>query len=192
MGTLIDHSCLANAAKTFTKNGKFIVRAALPISKGSRITLNYSKALFGTIKRRYHLEQTKFSSCRCERCSDPTELGTFTSGIYCLMCCKQEGILLPEHPLNKETNWLCNKCSDRQPAAAINKKLELIQKDFDCLIRLSISELEALISKYKNILHPHHYLLCEAKWTLVHSYGELEENGNKIFFFKCFKYSLIE
>lgn len=182
MGCLIDHSCLANAAKTFTKNGKLMVRAALPITKGSKITLNYNKVFSGTLKRNLHLAQTKFGSCRCDRCKDPTELGTYLSGIYCQNCPKQqEGILLPEYPLDKESHWICTKCSDRQPAVVITTQLELFQKDFDSLFGVSVYELETLIRKYKKILHPHHYLLCKAKWALCKTYGELEAKGNPCF-----------
>jgi hypothetical protein len=44
----------------------------------------YTHALWGTQARREHLTATKYFTCRCERCSDPTELGTYISGIRCL------------------------------------------------------------------------------------------------------------
>jgi hypothetical protein len=44
----------------------------------------YTHALWGTQARREHLAATKYFTCRCERCVDPTELGTYISGIRCL------------------------------------------------------------------------------------------------------------
>jgi hypothetical protein len=53
-------------------------------SRGEHIATMYTHALWGTQARREHLTATKYFSCRCKRCSDPTELGTNTSGLRCL------------------------------------------------------------------------------------------------------------
>jgi len=81
----------------FTKESKIVVRASVPIMKGPRITISFlsSSLLFsGRMQRLKSLEKTKFGSCQCQRCSDPTELGTFINGIFCLLCRNREGILL--------------------------------------------------------------------------------------------------
>ena len=40
MASLIERSSEANATKSFTKDGQIIIRAAVPITKGSKITLD--------------------------------------------------------------------------------------------------------------------------------------------------------
>ena len=44
MASLIARSCEANATKSFTKDGQIIIRAAVPINKGSKITLDNTSA----------------------------------------------------------------------------------------------------------------------------------------------------
>lgn len=176
MGSLIDHSCLANATRTFTiKTGMLLVRAALSIAKGTRICVNYSRPMFGTVRRRNLIEDSGFDTCRCQRCSDPTEMGTYTSAIFCHSCPDQKGILLPINPLNKDSDWSCNTCLKKRSAALITQQLERAQKDCKGLDGLSVGALEALLVKYEKILHPHHYFMIEVKWNLIHQYGSFED-----------------
>jgi len=170
------HSCVPNAIQTFTKEGQIVVRAAVPISKGSKITINHvSVPFYGTIPRQIDLENTRFITCSCQRCSDPTELGTFTSGIYCSKCPNQEGLLLPENPLVKLTEWVCNKCSDRKTEASIFEVMVDIEEDYGRLDkpfnRTVVGKCEAFIRKYDKMLHPNHYYLVGAKRYLCHTYG---------------------
>lgn len=159
---------MANAEYTFTKSGKMLVKSKLPIAKGSRITLNYSKnVLWGTKKRLDLLVETRFiEKCLCQRCCDPTELGTFTSGIYCARCPKQEGIMVPENPLDKESYWACNKCSTKKSAAFIahfmeNDVIQLVGR-----AREKISDCSSFVRKYGKVLHPNHYVLTDIKMML--------------------------
>jgi len=167
---------MANAEHTFTPNGKMLVRSTVPIAKGTRVTLNYSTdPLLGTMQRLRKLELTKsLGSCHCQRCSDPTELGTFASGIFCTKCPSQEGILLPEFPLEPESDWACTKCSAKQPSSVVTKLLDKV------VIDSKDRNHEAFIRKYGLILHPNHYLMTGIKFhecissTLT---AELELNG---------------
>ncbi len=159
---------MANAEHTFAKSGKILVRSTQPIAKGSKITLNYSvNALLGTKKRLESLVMSRFmGECQYQRCCDPTELGTYTSGIFCTQCPNQEGILLPVNPLEKESNWACNKCSAKKSAAFIVNFLEsnvaqLVGRD-----REKMSECAYFLRKYEKILHPNHYLLTDVKMLL--------------------------
>ncbi len=153
------------------------MRAAVPITKGSRITLdNNSGSMSGTLQRQRFIKRTKFGCCRCQRCSDPTELSTFTSGIYCLRCPNREGILLPEYPLNHESDWMCNKCSDRKSAKFVNDLLEIAGKDLDDLDSSSVTECEAFVMKYEKVFHPNHCVLIQVKFSLFESYDFFKNN----------------
>lgn len=57
----------------------------------------------GTLKRRDHLNESKFFWCTCERCKDPTELGTHASTLLCPKC--SNGFILSTEPLNQDADW---------------------------------------------------------------------------------------
>lgn len=57
----------------------------------------------GTLKRRDHLNESKFFWCSCERCKDPTELGTHASTLLCPKC--TNGFILSIEPLNQDADW---------------------------------------------------------------------------------------
>jgi len=141
------------------------------------IYINHSKPLFGTLKRQNLLEHSGLDACRCQRCSDPSELGSFNSGVFCRKCPADKGILLPANSLDKESHWICNKCGDTKPFALIATLLDVAEQEFDGLQGLSIDKLEALIKKYEGILHPHHYFIAEAKWNLCDKYGFIEDEN---------------
>lgn len=84
---LMEHNCVANTFHYFgddLEQYKIIVRAAAGIRKGENITTMYTHALWGTQARREHLRETKYFSCTCKRCEDPTEMGTYLSALRCL------------------------------------------------------------------------------------------------------------
>ena len=163
---------MANAEYMLTKSGKLLVRSTVPIAKGSKITLDYSEKTFYFTKQRLQLlgTITSIGSCHCQRCSDPTELGSYTSGIFCTRCPNQEGILLSENPFNIASNWICNKCSLKKPVSFIANLTTKAGKEMYQLLggdwRDRLSDCEAFIRKYGKILHPNHYYLTEVKLTL--------------------------
>jgi len=177
---MIDHSCVANATRTITKDEQIIIRASVPITKGSKITLRFSKAaLFvATMERQLYMEDTKFKLCRCVRCKDPTELGTYASGVYCRKCPNLKGILLPENPLDRESSWKCIKCSDRKPVSFITDLMKKPTADWISLDRHSIRDCEAFILKYCLLLHPNHCLIANIKLTLCYLYCKSHDCSN--------------
>jgi len=173
MAGLIDHSCVANAIATFPKFGQITIRATVPISAGTKIVLNYANdPMSSTIKRFYDLKGTRFGVCRCERCMDPTELGTFTNGIRCFQC--QEGILRPNNCRRLiETKWICNKCPCWKNSMFIAHFLsEALQVSNDLDEYSGYYEYEDFISEYEQILHPNNYILTKKKLALCFSYTE--------------------
>ncbi|XP_043260854.1 SET domain-containing protein SmydA-8-like isoform X2 [Colletes gigas] len=77
---LLEHSCLANTKHSFAIDDKgaprITVKALCFIKKGDHLSTMYTHALWATMARRAHLRETKYFSCHCKRCADPTELGT--------------------------------------------------------------------------------------------------------------------
>lgn len=56
------------------------------LKEGQQLNHSYTYTLSGTRYRQEHLKSGKFFICKCERCVDPTELGTHFSSFKCTKC----------------------------------------------------------------------------------------------------------
>lgn len=179
---IMEHSCIPNTKHTFNltvkdQNDRFkiTVKVVVPISKDDHITTMYSHALWGTQARRQHLKETKYFACKCPRCSDPTELGTYLSAMKCLGDGNNDcdGIHLPEDPLDDETDWCCNKCNIKVCNSQVNMLISQMQEQVDNVQMLggSVTTLENLLCRLSTFLHPNHYHLYSIKHSLVQLYG---------------------
>lgn len=178
----MEHSCIPNTKHTFALTPKdrkdfckITVKAVVPIVKDYHISTMYSHALWGTQARRQHLKDTKFFACKCPRCSDPSELGTFLSAMKCLgdgtkPC---DGIHLPEDPLNDETDWSCSKCPAKVSNSQVNMIITQMGEDVENVFMMggSVTALENLLSKLSIFLLPNHYHMYTIKHSLVQLYG---------------------
>ena len=59
------------------------------------------------MKRRQHLKESKFFDCVCERCRDPSELGSYAGALVCSKCLS--GNILSTNPLDPNANWQCDR-----------------------------------------------------------------------------------
>lgn len=84
--SLLEHDCIPNTHRTFDADLNLVVRAAVPIKRGQHLTSCYTDSLSTTSLRQEHLRSTKYFTCGCKRCMDPTELQTFTSALKCSEC----------------------------------------------------------------------------------------------------------
>ena len=97
------------------------VRAGHDISEGEHISTMYSHAMWGTVARRDHLFSTKKFWCTCVRCQDVTESGSDLSTIL------DDGQpMLPEDPLNTDSDWVCEKTGMRRKADEVKEELSQI------------------------------------------------------------------
>jgi len=178
VSNMIEHACLPNASFSFNKDGEMVIRTTVPIKKGAKILLNQKiGVLSGTIKRQNELKDTRFYSCDCVRCKDPTELGTFVSGIYCRKCPDQEGIILSENPLDELAEWVCNKCADRHSPDSIGLVFNGAGDEFDALNRQSITEMESFLNKFAKVLHPNFFFMMNVKIALGALYNRIEPDN---------------
>ncbi|XP_053611002.1 SET domain-containing protein SmydA-8 isoform X2 [Plodia interpunctella] len=179
---IMEHSCIPNTKHTFTQFAKdkndlyrITVKVVVPVEKGNHITTMYSHALWGTQARRQHLKDTKYFACRCLRCSDPTEFGTYLSAMKCLGDGNQvcDGIHLPEDPLDDETDWACNKCSIKVNNSQVNMIITQMGEEVENvqMIGISVTMLENLLCRLSTFLHPNHYHLYSIKHSLIQLYG---------------------
>lgn len=73
------------------------MRTTVNVKEGEELFTTYTHILNGTRVRQDHLKCGKFFNCKCERCTDPTELGTHFSSLLCKKCVG--GILVSTDPL---------------------------------------------------------------------------------------------
>ncbi|XP_045451453.1 SET domain-containing protein SmydA-8 [Melitaea cinxia] len=179
---LMEHSCIPNTKHVFNlctkdKNDSYriTVKVVVPIPKGSHIATMYSHALWGTQARRQHLKDTKYFSCTCQRCSDPTELGTYLSAMKCFGDDKGpcDGVHLPEDPLDEETEWACSKCSIKVNNSQINMLISQMGEEVENVQMMggSVNMLENILCRLSTFLHPNHYHLYSIKHSLIQLYG---------------------
>ena len=90
----MSHSCHYNARHVVQASGRMQVFAQKKIRAGEEITITYTGLLTYQAAKQEKLANVWFFTCTCPRCSDPTELGSHTSSVFCPGCPKR-GVLLP-------------------------------------------------------------------------------------------------
>lgn len=111
------------------------------------LLVNHSMfVLQNTLKRREHLLENKFFECHCKRCSDPTELGTYSGALICPKC--KTGLVLCDNPLDAESSWSCNNQQGNCPGYSITaRSMKLLLHrylsscyEYECITDINITE----------------------------------------------------
>lgn len=182
---ILEHSCIPNCYYTFDTKRQFKItmRAGRLIKKGEHLAIMYTNMLWGTLLRQEHLLTNKYFICECDRCIDPTELGTYLSALKCIGDIGKScgGTLLPKNSIDITTDWYCNRCVVSISNEQIEILLTNIEKEVDDLLLPAVSRIdstsitpeaiESLIEKVSNLLHGNHYHLFALKHTLIQLYG---------------------
>ena len=162
-------------------NSQIRVEARRSLKAGEEITVQYYTSYLGTHKRRRRLKSEWYFDCHCERCTDPTELGTMVSAVLCEAC--EEGYLLPRDPLDAYSEWPCSKCDFYLEVAVstnhstqslrsqyfqvpdLERKIDQLEEELNFLSsKKDLRRLENFIQELSStVLHPHHYLLLIAR-----------------------------
>ena len=118
---MIAHSCSPNCWWTLTEDPShsILIKSSMPISAGDMITVCYSNqySIFGTSKREEMFRSIGGFTCKCRRCLDPSELGSFTSGVLCEHC--MTGYKLPVEPTEALSQWKCDLCQHTENSEII-------------------------------------------------------------------------
>nr|CAD7257052.1 unnamed protein product [Timema shepardi]CAD7568211.1 unnamed protein product [Timema californicum] len=190
--SFIEHNCRPNCSKTFTETNELMIRVAIPVEKGDHLSISYTEQTWGTARRRHHLSQELLLCC-CERCKDPTELGTLYSAIRCRSgnC---EGYLVPDNPLvnldtrddasNEQypysgyTSWSCLLCGSSKQPKEVYQLLKRVESDIKETGEMDFELRERLLSRLEGeVLHPNHYFLTELRGGLAQTYGRVGPEG---------------
>jgi len=187
LASMPSHSCVANATHDFTKRQdgfKMVMRSVVKIPKGADITHSYTEPLDSILTRKALLRMGKFFGCNCERCSDPTELGTYTSALICSKCQPdpdnvKSGRILPSDVSSGDSSWKCESCEHTVNAGAVAQTFARIKAESERLdADPKVETMENFVSKYSGkVLHPNHVLVLDRVYNLAKMYGRMEGYG---------------
>jgi hypothetical protein len=138
--------------------------------------------------------------CKCRRCDDPTELGTFMSSPVCFTCNK--GFLISKDTSNHDSRWICTdeECKEVCTVQKVVRFVTEVEDEVDDIQSKSLQwnkefpELQKLfLRNYNILLHKNHYTLQEISTRMieisVEKLEELSEEDIDIFVWHC-KYLL--
>jgi len=166
--SLASHSCVANARYTVNpEDFSVVLRARKRIEEGEEIAIHYVSPMMGLIKRKQSIEEEWYFKCRCPRCADVTEFGTYFSAMKCSHC--HEGLILPETP-DEDSLWRCRFCSNPFEANFIGHLVSELEEELQTLIRSSkttVKNLEDFIKNNAKDLHTKHYLNLMAQRQIL-------------------------
>ncbi|ODM97772.1 Protein msta, isoform A [Orchesella cincta] len=147
------------------------LKASVVIHEGQFLTACFTgiSEYGATFSKRY--ENCRFTfKCSCRRCLDPTELGSFFSGVKCTSCDDfEQGYLLPETPAEGNASWRCfnTACCSTADGTSVSKDVNKIHKE----IIENTNSLQGLLTLLKanegDKLHRNHYLIMKATTLAV-------------------------
>ncbi|CRL02052.1 CLUMA_CG015278, isoform A [Clunio marinus] len=168
LAAVMNHNCVPNIRYAYEKNSIMAVRASKFIPKGEQIFNSYTKFLWGTQQRRVHLAYSKNFLCECQRCLDPTELGSYIAALKCIRPgCKS--VMLPNDPLVVTSMWECRECNLKLDHARISKISDIFSKQiFQKILNEPISAINHYLKeKLSNILPSSNQFTIEVKLQII-------------------------
>lgn len=183
----MEHNCRPNCVKSWnTSTYEIQIRSCVAIKKGDPLSISYVDQLYGSNDRINFLQLSKFFTCKCARCCDPTELGSHISSLRCqqIHCSNLSkamqnnvGLICPEDPFNPESEWKCNNCSESYAASFVTSILGKVSRELETLDDKhgDIKALEEFLKKFSHMLGPNHFYLLEVKLELAQLYGRMQD-----------------
>jgi len=180
MQALLNHSCMCNTtSQDYPQERRVEIKARFKIKKGEEITTSYIRPTQDTQSRRELLAHTWHFWCSCARCSDPTEGGSFLAAIKCPLCPSER--VLPNDPLDTDTDWTCEKCdnvlSAEKHQQLLCQALEIINsypKD-----GITHDQLEEMLQNLTKFLSSTHWLMIEIQQKLLNVYINFKNNCSR-------------
>lgn len=170
---LMSHDCMANSRTIINNDYSCECRATVGIPRGQEITKQYTSPLEATAERRAKLLDGWFFECRCPRCRDPTECGSFMGAARCLRC-NGQGVILPEDPLLASSGWRCDFCLKVYGVESVRQLVTYFEEKLgDPRVASSVKEMEEVLEKACKLLHENHHVVLKAKIRLNVAYVRL-------------------
>ncbi|CAG7721698.1 unnamed protein product, partial [Allacma fusca] len=171
----MNHSCIPNCHWEVGPKPEFKIRirTTCAVKKGELLTIFYwpEHITKPTEVRQEIIRENGNFRCKCARCTDPTELGTYRSGVVCKACRKKrtKGYFLPQDPLNfsPDARWECCCCRKIKMARDVLPAVEEIWRRIFCMEMLNELVHIDWVNCYKYlveetsgvILHPNHWII---------------------------------
>uniref|UniRef100_A0AAG5DWF8 MYND-type domain-containing protein n=1 Tax=Anopheles atroparvus TaxID=41427 RepID=A0AAG5DWF8_ANOAO len=179
LGAMLSHDCRPNTKHYFDDRLGMVLVATVDIPEGAVISVSYTQPLLGTLQRRLALRQAKCFDCACDRCTDPTELGTHVGGFRCPSCrqlhhhqSKGTGSaswVVPCDPASYRSPWRCQnrKCSYQERPEEYATRCERLQAELLALDRTEPAVYEAFLVRHEPTLHGWNAYVLQAKYALT-------------------------
>ncbi|EDV37404.1 uncharacterized protein Dana_GF11432 [Drosophila ananassae] len=164
-GASLPHNCVPNTVVALDEQFNMKLYAAVPLQTGDIIYNSYTNPLMGTSQRQHQLRLSRRLDCSCSRCLDPTEMGTHMSSMKCREC--PQGYAVCEmDPDGRPGDWRCLECKASMSAANVH---ELLAEVGGALVeaRGDLQVYESLLTQYKSMVHPNHFLLLDIKQNIA-------------------------
>lgn len=170
-----------------------VARAAVFIPKGMEIFHSYSRIIWGTPIRIFHLLNTKHFICKCERCSDPTEFHTYMSSICCTRC---KGNVVPVNSLSSGSKWECEACKQLVTGKEVGRTMSLLgsvlkgfdNRDFNIMYRFLNNKLLIMVSENNEITVELKYKMI---WILGYQEG-FTWKGEQFYIKICHTFDILQ
>lgn len=133
--SMLSHDCRPNT-KHAIDGDEYELRliAVEDIPKGGIITVTYTQTLWSTRNRRDHLWMSKQFWCRCDRCRDATEFGTYIGSYLCSDGCGSYVISID--PLDADSDWKCvGGCAKIYSARSVKRSDEYWKRRIESTTR---------------------------------------------------------
>lgn len=163
--SLLNNSCRPSVRKTF--NGEEIrLVTSRDVSAGEGLSICYTGLLLPTHIRQAVFSQTKHFTCGCERCLDPSELGTHLGSVLCSECgvTMDPGKLLLDMETEEDSSVACPECGEkmtREDVIDLFERCETLvrrlNEDTDSMVWRSLSK------KFANILPTNNFIFVQVK-----------------------------
>ncbi|KAK3872287.1 hypothetical protein Pcinc_022620 [Petrolisthes cinctipes] len=164
LASMMNHSCLPNAQRWYSE-GQIVVQASRDIAEGCPILINYTQTLWGTQARATHLSTFKMFLCKCERCADPTELGSHLSSVRCREC--DDDLLVPL--AESRDHWRCRGCGVGVDSGTVEIMVRAGAGALSKLREADITTASLILEHLKKVLGHSHYMVMQAKQALLHA-----------------------
>ena len=129
----------------------------------------YTDALATNWERRKACKSKWNFPCGCDRCLDPTEFGSMSSGVTCCQC--DSGTLLLD---NKDEFWTCDSCKTESLHSEIWFSIldPLERSKRDCVSSTDENFIEQWLWTALKMLHSNHVWILDMEYRLLFIYSK--------------------
>lgn len=167
------HNCTPNTAWSIKSNSEMHLMATVSIKIGESVTILYCDGTLPTRERRMQLKEDKDFDCSCDRCSSPSEMYSYFTGVKCCeKSCADNFYLLPVDRAGE--TWKCENCNKEKSREFIESIYSKIDADLNSLnleddfTHSAVERLSNVISKYAGVmLHQNHFKIYNMATELI-------------------------